>query len=119
QQTGLTPSAVRAALTVLLGRGLVSNDRFDVIRGGNESPVLTAASATAVGRWRSAPRRTQFRPEGRWFLVPWGSPDTETLAIHQATLLLNRYGIAARELAQMDPWLLPWRVLYEVFSRME
>jgi ATP-dependent Lhr-like helicase len=34
-------------------------------------------------------------------------------------LLLQRYGIAARELAQMDPWLLPWRVLYEVLSRME
>src|SRR5262249_62361454 len=29
------------------------------------------------------------------------------------------YGIVARELAQMDGWLLPWRVLYEVLSRME
>ena len=25
----------------------------------------------------------------------------------------------ARELALMDPWMLPWRILYEVFSRME
>jgi ATP-dependent Lhr-like helicase len=119
-QTTLAPSAVRAALNVLLGRGLVGNDRFDVIRTGNESPALaTAATATAVGRWRATPRRTQFRPEGRWFLIPWGSPDTETLAVRQATLLLNRFGFAARELAQMDPWLLPWRVLYEVLSRME
>src|SRR5205823_2472084 len=89
--------------------------------GGNEAPALaaTGTTATAVGRWRSAPRRTQFRPEGRWFLIPWGSPDTETLAVQQATLLLHRYGFAARELAQLDPWLLPWRVLYEVLSRME
>jgi ATP-dependent Lhr-like helicase len=39
--------------------------------------------------------------------------------VFQATLLLHRYGVAARELAQMDPWLLPWRVLYEVLNRME
>jgi ATP-dependent Lhr-like helicase len=34
-------------------------------------------------------------------------------------LLLRRYGIVARELALLDPWLLPWRVLYEVLSRLE
>jgi ATP-dependent Lhr-like helicase len=33
--------------------------------------------------------------------------------------MLGRYGVAARELALLDPWLLPWRVLYEVLSRME
>jgi ATP-dependent Lhr-like helicase len=51
--------------------------------------------------------------------VPWGQPSTEELAVLQAGLLLRRCGVAARELALMDPWLLPWRVLYEVLSRME
>jgi len=37
----------------------------------------------------------------------------------QALLLLQRYGVAARELALLDPWLQPWRILYEVLSRME
>src|SRR5204862_6579822 len=59
------------------------------------------------------------RPEGRWSLLPWGSPDTDTRALHQAAMLLERYGVVARELALLDPWLLPWRVLYEVFSRLE
>jgi ATP-dependent Lhr-like helicase len=39
--------------------------------------------------------------------------------VFQATLLLDRYGVAARELAMMDPTLLSWRVLYEVLTRME
>jgi ATP-dependent Lhr-like helicase len=43
----------------------------------------------------------------------------EELAVLQAGLLLHRYGVAARELALMDPGLVPWRVLYEVLSRME
>src|SRR5947207_4821986 len=36
-----------------------------------------------------------------------------------ASVLLERYGIVARELALLDTTLLPWRVLYEVLSRME
>jgi ATP-dependent Lhr-like helicase len=39
--------------------------------------------------------------------------------VAQASLLLQRYGIVARELAQLDGWMLPWRVLYEVLSRLE
>jgi ATP-dependent Lhr-like helicase len=34
-------------------------------------------------------------------------------------LLLRRYGVVARELALLDSTMLPWRVLYEVLSRME
>jgi hypothetical protein len=37
-------------LTDLLNRGLVSNDRFDVIRTGNAAPVPTVATAIAAGR---------------------------------------------------------------------
>src|SRR5439155_7690502 len=58
-------------------------------------------------------------PEGRWFLVPWGQPEIASHALLCASLLLRRYGVVARELAVLDPWMLPWRVLYEVLSRME
>jgi ATP-dependent Lhr-like helicase len=51
--------------------------------------------------------------------VSWGRPEPEAHAVTQASLLLERYGIVARELALLDPWMLPWRVLYEVLSRME
>jgi len=43
----------------------------------------------------------------------------EAHAIAQAHTLLHRYGIGARELALLDPWMPPWRILYEVLSRME
>src|SRR5581483_9877900 len=64
-------------------------------------------------------RRSAQRPEGRWSLVPWGRPDPEAHAVAAASLLLDRYGVVARELALLDPWMPPWRVLYEVLSRME
>jgi len=120
---GLTPSAVRNALGLMMRRGLVTNDHYDVVRR-NEVSVSGVAlvprdcSLGALTRPRS-PRWASQRPEGRWSVVPWGRPEPETHAVAQAALLLERYGIAARELALLDPWLLPWRVLYEVLSRME
>jgi ATP-dependent Lhr-like helicase len=64
-------------------------------------------------------RRVGLRPEGRWSLLRWGQPHPEAIAVNQASLLLNRYGVVARELALLDPWMISWRVLYEVLSRME
>jgi ATP-dependent Lhr-like helicase len=121
----LPPSAVRTALWSLLRRGLVTNDHFDVIRRGEEAPLPAAperGSASSVmrsGIRSSARARTSLLPEGRWALLPWGRPDAESQAVFQAHVLLRRYGIVARELALLDPGLMPWRVLYEVFSRME
>jgi ATP-dependent Lhr-like helicase len=125
QDTGLSPSTVRTALWDLLRRRLVSNDHFDVVRRGPDIvPPPAPASARRPGlstllRQRPPTTRQRQNPEGRWSLVPWGHADPEAHAVFQAALLLRRYGIVARELAQMDPWLLPWRVLYEVLSRME
>jgi ATP-dependent Lhr-like helicase len=122
--TGLAPSATRAALWALLRRGLVTNDRFDVIRRGEAPAAGDAEGAPASALTRRPSLRTLRRPslqhpEGRWSLVSWGRPEPEAQAVAQAGLLLNRYGIVARELALLDPWMLPWRVLYEVLSRME
>jgi ATP-dependent Lhr-like helicase len=119
------PSRVRASLWSLLRQGHVTNDRFDVIRKGEEP---TPESGDGGGRppdpgrrgllalRRRAPLR---RPEGRWSLLSWGRPDPEAHAVFLASVLLHRYGVAARELALLDPGMLPWRVLYEVLSRME
>jgi ATP-dependent Lhr-like helicase len=51
--------------------------------------------------------------------VPWGRPEPEAHAVFQASVLLHRYGVVAREMALLDPAMPPWRVLYEVLSRME
>src|SRR5262249_4859738 len=98
------------------------------VRRGEEKPVEAAgvretASPRRGGRPlmrpRGLPTRKAVPPEGRWSLIPWGQPDPESAAFTQARLLLGSYGIVARELALMTATLLPWRVLYEVFSGLE
>ena len=122
-ESGLSPGACRAALWALAHRGLVTNDRFDAARKGDDEPApALAASFGAIPRLpslRSLRRRAGLSPEGRWSIVPWGRPEPEAHAVAQASLLLQRYGIVARELALLDARALPWRVLYEVLSRME
>jgi ATP-dependent Lhr-like helicase len=106
----------------MLRRGLVTNDRFDIIRKGEKAYTLEPTASESLSRrptLRRSLRRSQASTDGRWSLIAWGIPDTETRAVHQAYALLDRYGIVAREMALLDPWLLPWRVLYEIFSRLE
>ena len=124
---GLTPGAVRMALGELLRRGLVTNDQYEVLRRGEEEPIA-APTASMTGRaaarsrlpsLRTLRRGAEARPDGRWSLLPWGHPTPEEQVLFQAGLLLQRYGVAARELALLDPGLPPWRLLYEVLSRLE
>jgi ATP-dependent Lhr-like helicase len=122
---GSAPSRVRTVLWTLLRRGLVTNDRFDVIRNGEEAirpeadGELGSESRRRAGPLALRRRVASRRPEGRWSLISWGRPDAESQAVFLASILLQRYGVAARELALLDPGMLPWRVLYEVLSRME
>jgi ATP-dependent Lhr-like helicase len=118
--TGLSPSAVRSSLWELTRRAIVANDSFDVVRRGEPADPVPVESASGRGlSLRSMRRTVSQKPEGRWSLLRWGRPGPEELALAQCTLLLQRYGVVARELALMDSWLLPWRVLYEVLSRLE
>ena len=125
RDTELPPSTVRAALWTLLRRRLVTNDHFDVIRKGEEAAREPGDNGTRRPQERirvssMLRRRGVQRPEGRWSLLPWSTlPSPETQAVLMASRLLHRYGVAARELALLDPWMPPWRVLYEVLSRME
>lgn len=125
-ETEHSPSQIRQALWNLLRKSLVSNDHYEIIRRGEESSMTRETNpgrGSRSGRpslsMRSLRRGVDRRPEGRWFLLAWGQPDTESQAVTQVWMLLQRYGLAARELALLDSWLLPWRVLYEVLCRME
>jgi ATP-dependent helicase Lhr and Lhr-like helicase len=125
QDTRLPPQAVRAACWQLVRQGLVTNDQFDVLRRrDNESELRNTAARSAPTAMRSfrasrSTLRAPRSPEGRWSLVRWGQPEAESHAVFRAGLLLNRYGIVAREVALLDADMVPWRILYEVFSRME
>ncbi|HMF13097.1 MAG TPA: hypothetical protein VKE94_12355, partial [Gemmataceae bacterium] len=125
----LAPGHVRIALWELVRKKLVTNDSFDAIRHGeatvqdNGDTSRTGSPAATPWLRRSARptsrRRPLHRAEGRWSLLPWGHPQPEAHAVFCASLLLHRYGVAARELAASDPWMPSWRLLYEVLSRME
>lgn len=118
--SGVSPSEVRRALWELARRGRVTNDQLDVLRRGEQPDPLAQDSSKARGAsLRSLRRLATQRAEGRWSLLAWGRPAPEEIALAQCSLLLQRYGIVARELALMDPWLLPWRILYEVLARLE
>jgi ATP-dependent Lhr-like helicase len=118
---------VRSALWNLVRRGQLTNDRFDVIRQAEGEPTEPAAEgpgsrprlSPTLARVHRARRHGVQRPEGRWSLLPWGLPDAEVHAVHMTAILLQRYGVVGRELALMDRWMPPWRVLYEVLCRME
>lgn len=116
--SNLQPSQVKRALWRLADLGLVTNDRFDVLRRF-ESDMQQTSSAPARASLRSMRQSRVQLPEGRWALISWGQPDAEKRALFQVQLLLERYGIVSRDLAQLDSTLLPWRVLYEVLSRLE
>lgn len=121
-ETSLPPSAVRSALWNLARRGLVTNDRMQRGMGNAERGMnadVSPPNRRSVLRTPRSPFPVPRLPEGRWSLLPWGHPEAEAHAVFLASVLLRRYGIVARELALLDPWMLPWRVLYEVLSRME
>jgi ATP-dependent Lhr-like helicase len=119
----LPEGPARTALWELMRHGLVTNDRFEVARRG-EPPVeaeprfRTHRELTSFLR-RSTHRPVRSVPEGRWSQLAWGQPDAETRAIVFANVLLERHGIVSREMAGLDPAAPAWRILYEVFSRME
>jgi ATP-dependent Lhr-like helicase len=128
RQTGREPSAVRAALGSLVGRGRITNDRFDPLRpvGGALAAALSAASAApstrrpGLGRVRPSLRRPlSNRPEGRWSLLAPIASDEESAALAWASVLLERYGVLTRETAALDPWAPSWRDLAPWLSRAE
>jgi ATP-dependent Lhr-like helicase len=115
--------AVRAALWTLQKRGLATNDRFDVARR-SEPPVEAEPRFRSNREVTAFLRRSTHRPEravseGRWSRLAWGGQDVEARAVLYAGILLNRFGVVSREMAALDPAAPAWRILYEVFSRME
>lgn len=117
---GIEPSRARAALAGLVRRGEASNDRFDPLRPGPQSLAEANASSSASARGRiSLRQRSTPGPQGRWYLVPPGSPDPEAAATAWAAVLLDRYGILAREVAGLEPAAPPWRELSGVLDRAE
>ena len=121
---GLAEGTTRSSLWSLLRASLVTNDQFDVVRRGepphmDQAPPLHSRGEVRAFLRDARRRQTNAWPEGRWSLLAWGQPDPESAAFFQARLLLERYGIVARELALLSGCPTPWRILYEILSRLE
>jgi ATP-dependent Lhr-like helicase len=115
--TGLTAPEVLAALWRLFWAGLATPDTFSAIVAGTLTAKRPDGAPPARRRRRGLARGVlrQLPVIGRWSAVSEEdrlSPDEDAEA--RARLLLSRYGVVARELAQGD-----WSTLRHTLLRME
>jgi ATP-dependent Lhr-like helicase len=116
--TGLATAEVLAALWELFWAGLVSPDTFSAIAAGAAPPGRPRPAAPARRRRRRGAARgvpVRLPIVGRWSALAAEerlSPEEREEA--RAQLLLARYGVVARELAEGD-----WSALRHTLLRME
>ena len=118
RHTRLLPAQVEEGLAGLVSLGLVSCDSFGGLR-----------RLTAPRRPRARRRRGMgvdhdgFQEAGRWetTLGRHGEPAVSALqrAEYFADILLARYGVVFRKLAEQQPGVPPWRELLGVLRRRE
>lgn len=123
-ESGLLPSHVDAALTELIGWGLVTADGFAAFR-----PSRRSARRGGFGSLRRAAPASALAQAGRWSrLRPLAvKADTRTrFPTHAletletvARTLLRRYGVVFKTLLAREAPLPPWRELLYVFWRLE
>src|SRR5437773_620558 len=116
RSTGLTAPEVLAALWRLFWVGLVTPDTFSAIVAGTATPKRPdGAPPRRRRRGLAHGARRQLPVIGRWSaLSDEERLSPEELEEARARLLLSRYGVVARELAQGD-----WSTLRHTLLRME
>jgi ATP-dependent Lhr-like helicase len=115
QRTGLLAVQTEAALAELVAGGLVTSDSFSGLR----ALLVDAKYRTRRGRGRAQTVYT-MQSGGRWSLLHAhdGEPsDTDREAF--ARILLRRYGVMFRRLADRESLAPPWRDLVKVYRRLE
>jgi ATP-dependent Lhr-like helicase len=121
--SGLDPSRLRGVLRALMLQGQVTNDRFDPLRPGAAAMDTALAEAAAIRSGRSRrvrPRRVNAAtPEGRWSLPDQPADDHDAHLGAWIDALLDRYGILARELVELDSWAPRWAELAPLLARSE
>ncbi|MCB1044879.1 MAG: DEAD/DEAH box helicase [Acidobacteria bacterium] len=116
-QLGLPETRVEQALSGLAAQGLVRSDLFaglrSLIRNENERRKHTKhrrlswfpVGTHAGGRWAAVPERVV--------------EDNDSRSLRFARLLLDRYGIVFRRIAEMESLAPSWRDLVRAFWRLE
>jgi ATP-dependent helicase Lhr and Lhr-like helicase len=122
--SGVEPSQVRRALSGLMRRGLVTNDRFDPVRQGGDTTLQALSEATVARRaglsLRSRTRRSITGPsEGRWSCLRSSDADVETRLLAWAEVLLERYGVLTREVVALETSAPSWAEIAPLLARAE
>jgi ATP-dependent Lhr-like helicase len=110
--TGKLKSEVETALWELVAAGLLTADGFDNLRA-----LIDPKRRAGQGRGRrSRPRHST----GRWSLLFSGEATDRTKALEAVCgVLLERYGVAFRELTLREEFPFKWRELLITFRRLE
>ena len=112
-ETRRLPSDVESALWQLAAAGLVTTDRFAVLRS------LVDGTTQRVRRSARSRRRPRRRPSyTRWSLLRTSS-QAEEVAESRAMQFLRRYGVVFPELLAREPGAPRWRDLLRVYRRAE
>jgi ATP-dependent Lhr-like helicase len=127
--TGRMPVEIAEALWDGVARGLVTADGFGAVRallsGRYKAGSHGATSRYAARRLGRTPSSRAISPTlagGRWSLLraaPNGSFEPDELAEATATQLLERWGVALRELYVRESFALPWRDVLWALRRFE
>ncbi len=131
----LAPSELVTQLWNATWKGHLTNDRFATLRHGIQNnfqmKALTLDSPARRGRFHSRPTRSTLskwqgsRPnQGSWHYVPETVPpepgiEHEEVKKDRVRLLLDRYGILARDLLIKESTPFSWRSVFRTLRLME
>jgi ATP-dependent Lhr-like helicase len=114
--TGLLPVQTEGALAELVAAGLVTSDGFSGLR----ALLVDAKYRTRRGQTRARTAYT-MQSGGRWSQLrvpqPAAAADADTEVF--ARVLLRRYGVVFRRLADRETLSPPWRDLAKTYRRLE
>ncbi|MBI3286566.1 MAG: DEAD/DEAH box helicase, partial [Chloroflexi bacterium] len=119
---GRLPAQVEEALWELVACGLVTGDGI----AGLRSLLMSSEKRERYRRFRAVRggmARQRLMPVGRWALLRTeptdGKSDKEESAEIMARQLLRRYGVVFRDLLAREGRAPSWRVLLNIYRRME
>lgn len=118
EKSKLFQSQVEDALTELISVGMITSDSFTGLR------TLLIPDKYYTDRRKAGKITFNFQQAGRWWLISPKDKDEkeierENYIDNVANMLLKRYGIVFRKLAEKEKLLFLWYDLLKVYRKME
>ncbi|MCB0397822.1 MAG: hypothetical protein KDD36_14315, partial [Flavobacteriales bacterium] len=116
EHAGLLPSEANNAIQELVAQGWVTSDSFTGIRA-----LLIPDKATRGRRNTKKAMTFSLEHAGRWSLLHKDVDPIKSSHLHEkmARVLLRRYGVVCRKLADREAGMPAWRDLVKIYRIME